>query len=84
MTALGLGIVKEIFKHSHLPVVKLDVEMFEDILDTEAVVTVRVQGVSERGHKTYVQFEDFPDTENGRTQATNLYLEMKAWNGEEE
>lgn len=83
MTALGLGMVKEVFKNSHLPVVKLDVEIFEDIVDDESVVTVRVQGVSQRGHKTYVSLADFPNTEKGRKQANTLYLELKAWNGEE-
>lgn len=83
MTALGLGIIKTIFKESHLPVVKLDVQMFEDEVDGEQVITVRVQGVSQRGSKTYIQFEDFPNTDKGHAQANKLYLEMQAWNGEE-
>lgn len=81
MTALGLSMVKEVFKNSHLTVVKLDVQMFEDFVDDVSVVTVRVQGVSQRGHKTYVSLADFPDTEKGRKQANQLYLELKAWNG---
>lgn len=83
MTALGLGMVKEVFKNSHLSVVKLDVDMFEDIVDDEDVITVRVQGVSQRGHKTYVSLADFPNTEKGRNKARTLFDELNTWNGEE-
>lgn len=84
MTVLGLAIVKEVMKRSHLPIVKLENKMFGDTIDGAQVITVSTQGVSERGAKSWIRFEDFPDTEEGRKKATELFDELEAWNAKEE
>lgn len=80
MTIHVLSIVKEVMKHSHLPIVKLDNEMFRDTVDGKSVITIRTQGISKKGNRCYTLFNDFSDTKDGKEKANLLFKELEAWN----